>query len=149
MFAPYSFELASSNFYVPLPILRHTINIYEEAYFYSHNRHCYACTLAPGLAALIFSFNPTGTNGIGPGFRIDNLTGSPDVYDFGTAMAFTSGGKILVAGYTQKDEYFLLVRYTNTGELDNSFGSGGFVEYVRSLVTLHKGMVWPCNPMAK
>ncbi|OQP54580.1 hypothetical protein A4H97_21665 [Niastella yeongjuensis] len=73
------------------------------------------------------SFNALGTNDNGPGFRIDNPSGLPDVYDFGTAMAFTSGGKILVGGYTANDDYFLLVRYTTAGTLDNSFGTGGIV----------------------
>ncbi|MBO9203686.1 MULTISPECIES: T9SS type A sorting domain-containing protein [Niastella] len=83
------------------------------------------------VGSLDIQFNASGTNGIGPGFRIDNPSGLPDVYDFGTAMAFTSDGKILVAGYTQNDDYFLVVRYTKAGILDNSFGTGGVVR-VRS-----------------
>lgn len=73
------------------------------------------------------TFNASGT----PGFRIDNPSGLPDVYDFATAMAFTSDGKILVGGRTQNGEYFLLMRYTNAGVLDNTFGTGGVV-WVRS-----------------
>jgi uncharacterized delta-60 repeat protein len=79
------------------------------------------------VGALDPTFNASGT----PGFRIDNLTGLPDVYDFATAMAFTSDGKIVVAGYTQNDDYFLVVRYTMAGALDGTFGTGGYLR-VRS-----------------
>ncbi len=79
------------------------------------------------IGSLDPNFNATGT----PGFRIDNPTGMPDQKDWVTAMAFQTDGKILVGGRTENGEYFLLVRYTATGLLDNSFGSGGVVK-VRS-----------------
>ena len=81
------------------------------------------------IGSLDHTFNASGT----PGFRIDNPGGPslPDVYDFATAMAFTSDGKILVGGRTENGEYFLLVRYTAAGALDNTFGTGGVVR-VRS-----------------
>jgi uncharacterized delta-60 repeat protein len=62
----------------------------------------------------------------GSGFRIDNPTGAHN-YDIATAMAFTSGGKILVAGRIDENNYFLLTRYTAAGLLDNTFGNGGVV----------------------
>src|SRR5690349_24622204 len=79
------------------------------------------------IGSLDPNFNATGT----PGFRIDNPTGMPDQKDWVTAMAFQTDGKILVSGRTENGKYFLLVRYTDAGLLDNSFGSGGVVK-VRS-----------------
>jgi uncharacterized delta-60 repeat protein len=77
--------------------------------------------------SLDFTFNASGT----PGFRIDNPTGGPDQKDYATAIAFQPDGKILVGGRSENDEYFLLVRYTAAGALDNTFGNGGVV-FVRS-----------------
>ncbi|HEX6430837.1 MAG TPA: T9SS type A sorting domain-containing protein [Niastella sp.] len=68
-------------------------------------------------------FNASGT----PGFRIHNPSGLPDVYDFATAMAFTSDGKLLVAGRIQNPDSFLVARYTIDGALDVTFGTGGVV----------------------
>jgi uncharacterized delta-60 repeat protein len=45
--------------------------------------------------------------------------------DFGRSVAIQSDGKILLAGQNPVD--FALVRYGNSGTLDNSFGSGGIV----------------------
>jgi hypothetical protein len=73
------------------------------------------------------TFNASGT----PGFRIDNPSGLPDVYDFATAIAFTTDGKILVGGRTENDDYFLVSRYTLAGALDGTFGNAGVVR-VRS-----------------
>src|ERR1700754_1577509 len=67
-------------------------------------------------------FNQSGT----PGFRIDNPTGTHK-NDIATAIAFTSGGKILVGGRIDEDNFFLLTRYTDAGLLDNTFGHGGVV----------------------
>jgi uncharacterized delta-60 repeat protein len=70
-------------------------------------------------------FNASGT----PGFRIHNPAGTnfPDVYDFATAMAFTTDGKILVAGRSENSDYFLVTRYTTAGAIDGTFGTGGVV----------------------
>ena len=73
------------------------------------------------------TFNTAGT----PGFRIDNASGTPDGYEFASAMAFTSDGKILVGGHTENDNYFLITRYTMAGAIDATFGAGGVVK-VRS-----------------
>jgi uncharacterized delta-60 repeat protein len=70
------------------------------------------------------TFNASGT----PGFRIDNASGTPDGYEFATAMAFTSDGKILVAGRAENDAYFLITRYTMDGAIDGTFGTGGVVK---------------------
>ena len=85
------------------------------------------------VSAQVGSLDPTFNNSGTPGFRIDNPSGPgfPDVYDFATAMAFTTDGKILVAGRTENGEYFLMMRYTLAGALDNTFGTGGVVR-VRS-----------------
>ncbi|OQP62932.1 T9SS type A sorting domain-containing protein [Niastella populi] len=75
------------------------------------------------------TFNASGT----PGFRIDNASGTPDGYEFATAMAITSDGKLLVGGRAENDNYFLITRYTMAGEIDATFGTGGVVK-VRSEV---------------
>jgi uncharacterized delta-60 repeat protein len=77
--------------------------------------------------SLDLTFNASGT----PGFRIDNASGTPDGYEFATAMAITSDGKLLVAGRAENDNYFLITRYTMAGEIDATFGTGGVVK-VRS-----------------
>ena len=50
-------------------------------------------------------------------------------YDFGRSVALQSDGKIVVAGdsYNGSNYDFALVRYTASGALDASFGSGGKV----------------------
>ncbi len=66
-------------------------------------------------------------------------SGGKVLTDFGSAgpddahaVAVQPDGKIVVAGYTRKngtgDLDFALARYTTSGELDSSFGSGGIVE---------------------
>jgi len=75
------------------------------------------------VGSLDLSFNASGTKG----FRIDNPTGFPDKYDIASAMAFTSDGKIIVGARVSNDNNFLLLRYTATGILDNTFGNGGIV----------------------
>lgn len=75
------------------------------------------------VGSLDLTFNASGTKG----YRIDNPTGFPDKYDEASAIAFTSGGKILVAGRVSNDNNFLLLRYTAAGALDNTFGNGGVV----------------------
>jgi len=75
------------------------------------------------VGSLDQSFNNSGTKG----FRVDNPTGFPDKYDIASAMAFTSDGKIIVAGRVENDNNFLLLRYTSAGILDNTFGTGGIV----------------------
>jgi uncharacterized delta-60 repeat protein len=51
--------------------------------------------------------------------------------DAGRAVAIAPGGKIVVAGFSQKgasgDPDFALARYNRDGSLDPSFGSGGKV----------------------
>lgn len=45
------------------------------------------------------------------------------------AVAIQSDGKIIVAGISYiQPEYFVLVRYTSSGSLDTSFGTGGIVQ---------------------
>ena len=47
--------------------------------------------------------------------------------DIGVAVAIETGGKILVAGYSEigDNAEFAIVRYNSTGALDNSYGSFG------------------------
>jgi uncharacterized delta-60 repeat protein len=87
------------------------------------------------VGSLDHTFNASGT----PGFRIDNPTGFPDKYDIASAMAFTSDGKIIVAGRVENDNNFLLLRYTAAGALDNTFGTGGIV-WVSSVSARAYGM---------
>jgi uncharacterized delta-60 repeat protein len=49
--------------------------------------------------------------------------------DYGFSVAIQSDGKIVVAGYAFNgaNEDFALARYTSTGALDNTFGTGGKV----------------------
>ena len=63
-----------------------------------------------------------GTNGI----VLTHISGE----DFGRTVAVQPDGKILVTGQTfvlYKGYNFVLVRYTNDGSLDASFGTGGIV----------------------
>lgn len=50
-------------------------------------------------------------------------------YDYGNAVAIQTDGKIIVAGYTYTtanvNEDFLVLRYNDNGDLDNSFGNNG------------------------
>ena len=53
------------------------------------------------------------------------ITADPaSVYDYGDATAIQSDGKIILVGYGQ-DNAARLLRYTTTGSLDSSFGTGG------------------------
>ena len=69
----------------------------------------------------------------GSGGVVTTSVGSGD--DFGYSVAVQSDGKIVVAGYSTNgihynnttDSDIVLVRYTTTGALDTSFGSGGKV----------------------
>ncbi len=80
------------------------------------------------LNAQVGSLDPTFNASETPGFRIDNASGTPDGYEFATAMAITSDGKILVAGRAENDDYFLITRYTIAGAIDGTFGTGGVVK---------------------
>src|SRR5262249_46757084 len=63
-------------------------------------------------------------------------TGGKTVTDFGsedvaTGVALNADGQIFISGYTlgpQIDRDFLLARYTDGGELDSTFGTGGAVK---------------------
>jgi hypothetical protein len=76
-------------------------------------------------------FNSNGTldstfgNPSTPGIRITDLGDN----DFTHAVAIQSNGSIVVAGSTTSGglNVFALVRYTSTGALDGTFGSGGIV----------------------
>jgi uncharacterized delta-60 repeat protein len=116
-------KLHASNFYVPLLILKTQNKTMKKV----------TSTLTMALLCLYVNaqvgnldptFNASGT----PGFRIDNSSGTPDGYEFATAMAFTSDGKILVAGRAENDAYFLITRYTMDGAIDGTFGTGGIVK---------------------
>jgi len=62
----------------------------------------------------------------GTGGKVTTPIGSSD--DYGYSVAVQSDGKIVVAGYSYiGDADFALVRYTSSGALDMSFGTGGKV----------------------
>jgi uncharacterized delta-60 repeat protein len=54
--------------------------------------------------------------------------GTRSSVDFANALAAGRGGKLVVAGLSQRESRdFALARYTNSGRLDSSFGTGGKV----------------------
>jgi len=57
------------------------------------------------------------------------LTDIGTANDSGRAVVVDSAGRIIVAGesYNGSDDDFAVVRYTSTGVLDTSFGTGGIV----------------------
>lgn len=66
------------------------------------------------------TFNSSGT----PGYISTNVVSGGD--DFAQAMAVQSDGKIVVAAYNENN-YITILRYTTSGTLDGSFGTGGIV----------------------
>jgi uncharacterized delta-60 repeat protein len=74
-------------------------------------------------------FTPTGDldSTFGNGGVVTTAIGPGDNY--GWALALQPDGKIVVAGYADNgsDSDFALVRYTTSGDLDSTFGSGGVV----------------------
>ena len=84
-----------------------------------------------GLAwdAAVVRYLPTGA--LDPKFGSNGKVTTPigSYSDYGFAVALQSDGKILVAGvsYFLSIPRFALVRYTSTGALDTTFGSGGKV----------------------
>lgn len=79
------------------------------------------------FVVLGYSSSGTPDAGFGTGGVAMIPVGSGD--DFGQAMALLSDGRILVAGYTSNgtDYDVALVRLTDAGALDGTFGSGGKV----------------------
>jgi len=70
------------------------------------------------------TLDPTFNTSVTPGYtKTDVVTGG---YDYGQAMAAHSDGRIVVAAYNVNN-YFTILRYTSTGALDNTFGTGGIV----------------------
>ncbi len=78
-----------------------------------------AVSAAAQDGVLDLTFNTTGiaTTPIGSGI------------DIAKAIAIQSDGKIVVAGYSHNgaNNDFAVVRYTSTGTLDTTFGTGGIV----------------------
>ncbi|HZU86185.1 MAG TPA: hypothetical protein VFF78_01805 [Anaerolineaceae bacterium] len=87
-----------------------------------------------GRDMLVARFNsegtPDATFGTGGWTRLDFSTGGDD-YDNGYALALQGDGKIVAVGKTRQygtnDWYFAVARFTATGTLDSSFGTGGIV----------------------
>ncbi len=74
--------------------------------------------LEPSAGTLDTTFNPAGT----PPGTVQYPTLS------GTSLALQADGKVVIAGFTLPFPFnFALVRYTATGALDPSFGTGGLV----------------------
>lgn len=86
---------------------------------------------------LDLSFNSTG-------FVTTAVTASADEAN---AVAVQTDGKIVVAGYSANRTGFALVRYTSSGALDTTFGTGGIVTVsfaaaeVRSIAILADGKI--------
>lgn len=61
------------------------------------------------------------------GFTITDPT--PDIYDYGMALAIQADGKIVVVGKsnTTPAESIIVIRYQPDGSLDGTFGNGGIV----------------------
>jgi uncharacterized delta-60 repeat protein len=83
---------------------------------------------APGSAVAVMRLNPDGS------FDASFADGGKRVFtvgplgDIGQDVALQPDGKIVVAGYTQRDmgnSDFAAIRLTPSGDLDPSFGSGG------------------------
>jgi uncharacterized delta-60 repeat protein len=72
------------------------------------------------------TFNHSGT----PGHHIHNTKANDD--DFAHAVATHSDGRVVVAGYMANDQHFIVLRYTTSGELDATFGTGGMVKLRQS-----------------
>jgi uncharacterized delta-60 repeat protein len=81
---------------------------------------------------LLLRYNSNGT--------LDNTFGSSGVvtYDMGhwdsqaRAIAIQADGKIVVGGESCCFSTFLILRYNSNGTLDNTFGSGGKVDYLEA-----------------
>ena len=88
---------------------------------YSHNRNDYSFELARYTADGVLD-ETFGSDGL-----VTTKFGHSN--DQAHAVALQSDGKIVVAGYSYNgsDEDFALARYTPTGALDATFGSGGLV----------------------
>ncbi|PYE47935.1 beta strand repeat-containing protein, partial [Deinococcus yavapaiensis] len=79
------------------------------------------------LALTRFSVNGTLDTTFGSGGKVITAIGSSD--DLALALVVQSDGKIVAAGRTfnGSNDDFLLVRYTASGTLDSTFGTGGKV----------------------
>ena len=70
------------------------------------------------------TFNPTGT-------PAGTVMTSPGTYDSAFAVVVQPGDQKIIAGgyytYNGSDRGFALIRYTTTGSLDTTFGTGGIV----------------------
>lgn len=71
------------------------------------------------------SFGPTGTAIIGAS-GVVTISGG---FDFSTALAVQTDGKVVVAGYGSDSLYydFMVTRFNSDGSLDTNFGSEGIV----------------------
>lgn len=81
-----------------------------------------------GFALVRYNTDGTLDEGFGSGGTVTTRIGSGGAY--GNSVAVQSDGMIVVVGYVQAgvfDNDIALIRYTSTGALDMSFGSGGKV----------------------
>lgn len=80
-----------------------------------------------GFAVVRYTINGALDSGFGTGGKVTTNFGGSN--DYGNSVAVQSDGKIVVAGRSwngSKNE-FAAVRFTSSGTLDSSFGSGGRV----------------------
>lgn len=79
------------------------------------------------IALARFNTNGSLDSTFGTGGKVTTPVGTSD--DFGNSVVLQSDGRILVAGQTRdgSNRDFALLRYTSTGALDGTFGTGGKV----------------------
>lgn len=84
-------------------------------------------SLFTGFALVRYDSTGSLDNTFGTGGKVTTAIGSGLSYGF--SVAIQTDGKIVMAGYSPNggNNDFALVRYTSTGSLDNTFGSGGKV----------------------
>jgi uncharacterized delta-60 repeat protein len=87
----------------------------------------------PDIALVRYNADGTLDSSFGTGGKVTTPIGSSNSEDVGYSVALQSDGKIVVAGYADNgssDDAIALVRYTASGALDTSFGTGGKVSTV-------------------
>ena len=80
-------------------------------------------------------FKPTGIADSSFGLNGTQITNVNNGEDFIQGMAIQADGKIIVAGYSDSNNYsgyvrFSMARYTSTGNLDAGFGNAGIVQTI-------------------
>ncbi len=89
-------------------------------------------------------YNPDGSVDTAFGSQGDTTTDLANSSDRATAIALQADGKILVGGYTGNAIFKpVVVRYTNDGDLDGTFGTGGIVVFQNVVGQFYAAVVQP------